>query len=239
MKFHVIRYKPYLCELIYIDMRQEGHIGLALLLIAPITTLLIYFGNLAIGLVFTGIVVWFSTFPDVDIKLQKWTGKNGIPIVRNIITITHRGITHSVWFAIGCGLIVSSISLVVTSNIYISGIIFTSGFLGVTLHSVGDIVTPAGVDYKYTSDSDKKSLNWFKFNNLIANIGFGLLGILSMIIAILIGVNGYTIYLILLFVSLYIVVTPIVIKLAQNLDYEYTKRSHKLTKYTRLRHWLK
>lgn len=119
-------------------MFPKGHLGVSLILYSPIAALLIInslFLEAAFGL---AVFVGLSSLPDIDVKIS---------------FIKHRGITHTVWFAI----IIALIPTIITMNIpkeyigfigfgnYTTPLIFILSFLAVMSHIVGDAITPYGV----------------------------------------------------------------------------------------------
>lgn len=114
-------------------MHQEGHIGLNLLLFAPVAYWLVGHGEyLLMGVAMIG-VVSMAPIPDIDMQLP----------------IRHRGPTHSIWFAILVGVVYAAflvyagfgeLTLVETATVG-----FLSGFVGVLGHILGDVITPMGV----------------------------------------------------------------------------------------------
>lgn len=124
-------------------MYAQGHYGIGMLLSTPIVGTLLLFDAVLISFVFTTWVIVTVTLPDIDLKqpFSQW--------------VRHRGITHTVWFAILTGIIATIITGLV--GILFNSIInfpliyalvgsFFGGFLGVTFHLVGDVITPTGIN---------------------------------------------------------------------------------------------
>lgn len=155
-------------------MNQEGHIGLSMLLMSPISLLLGLTGNYYLCLGFSICVFWMSTIPDIDIAISR-------SLLGKVVDIDHRGFTHTVYFGIICGLLASGIGSVIPSHspILSISVMFLSGFLGVVFHIVGDVMTPTGVNYYPRSMESEYSLDWFNYNNVAANFGFLFLGFLA------------------------------------------------------------
>lgn len=145
-------------------MYSRGHWGVAMLLFSPILALLMlttWFSSFpveALALLSISILGFTSYIPDIDMKLK------------NTLPIKHRGITHTVWFALflGClslaGSTITLYYLSVVENVsvlsfteqaivvgYITGITI----FGVLTHFVGDIITPMGLR-PYQPVSDKR-----------------------------------------------------------------------------------
>lgn len=155
-------------------MRREGHIGLNMVLASPIIAYLGFVFSMKHVIVFGVIMFFMSPLPDIDIKLGR------IPFV----PITHRGITHTVWFALILGGFFSFLiyRLEYSSAMIIVG--FLGGFIGITGHLLGDLVTPTGINYTPPITSSKTSLNLFYYDNWIANLGFPLVSIITLVTAI-------------------------------------------------------
>jgi|AntRauMinimDraft_4_1070384.scaffolds.fasta_scaffold00703_2 inner membrane protein len=230
-------------------MRQEGHLGLSLLLSAPFTLGIALLGYVEASFLFTAVVVWFASFPDVDIKLQKWTGKNGITGLKDLITIKHRGITHTVGFAIGCGTVLSSFGFLILHFILVLSlfdtllytiILFFGAFLGVLYHVAGDIVTVTGVNFMPSRRDKNYALDWFNFNNYYGNFGAVILGFTAILLAILTGVSGVIdIWDILLFISIYVVFVPLWIELSKRSNKKENGTTSEFAKYTNIRYLIR
>ena len=117
-----------------------GHVGISLLLYAPLAGMLVSTGQPLLA-VLTGLVMAvLGPLPDLD----TYTGR-----------IDHRGPTHTVWFAFGVGLLVALAVGVILGDRYISshslppletaswfGGVATLAILG---HLLGDLITPMGL----------------------------------------------------------------------------------------------
>lgn len=155
-------------------MNQEGHIGLSMLLMSPISVLLGLTGHYYLCFAFSICVFWMSTIPDIDITISR-------SLLGEVVDIDHRGFTHTVYFGVICGLLTSGIGSVIPSYspLMSMSVMFLSGFLGVIFHIIGDVMTPTGVNYHPRSMESEYSLDWFNYNNVVANFGFLLLGFLA------------------------------------------------------------
>ena len=166
-------------------MNKYGHIGLALLIAGPLGLILGYLAG--IQWVILTIIFAFITarVPDIDQRTE---------------IIEHRGITHTIWFAIMVSLALATIITQIFSSIGI-GLVgdgmtigslvadiptlllaFTGFFAGFVSHLFGDILTEA---YDYTINplwplSNKAyTLGWTKAGSKVWNWGFLIAGIAS------------------------------------------------------------
>jgi len=120
-----------------------GHVGISLLLYAPIAAWLLSTNQPTLAMLTGLVMVAFSPLPDFDTYTDR---------------IDHRGPTHTVWFALGVGLLVGVGSGLVVAGLSAAG--FSSLFLpplwvavwfgSVTVltlcgHLAGDLITPMGI----------------------------------------------------------------------------------------------
>lgn len=128
-------------------MLREGHLGLGLLLFAPVGGVLLWLERWILFGVSLWPVLVGTVLPDLDLRL---------PVV------SHRGWTHTVWFVlflVAAGPIIGVVSTVVSNHLIadvsgtftlVSGAIVGTLFgtalaFGVATHILGDVVTPRGV----------------------------------------------------------------------------------------------
>ncbi len=134
-------------------MHREGYYGVALLVYAPIAFLLLATGLTELALAGGAIVVSGAMLPDIDMR---------IPFIK------HRGITHTVWFAIAVGVALGVISVAMGIQVgLLEAIILGSfglfvGILTIGAHLLADALTPMGIrlfdpigDRKYSLDIAK------------------------------------------------------------------------------------
>lgn len=159
-------------------MKGLGHYGTAMLLYSPILFIFTTQGFILIGLTGLFTVFILSRIPDVDYY---------IPF------ITHRGVTHTVWFAILIGFLVS-IPFDSMGSIYMFDerisyrlIVFVHGLFSIITHLIGDSLTPTGVRPFMPFKMTNYSLALVKSNDYIWNIVFLIIGALSTILAIFVG----------------------------------------------------
>lgn len=117
-------------------MYRTGHYGAALLAYAPVAFVVATVGLRSLALVGGVGIVLLATLPDYDQR---------VPFV------THRGPTHTVWFALAVGVVLTAAGGIAGAR---SGPIdaaglgvfgFAVGSLAVGSHIAADALTPAGV----------------------------------------------------------------------------------------------
>lgn len=117
-------------------MHREGHIGAALLAYAPVGAVTLALGFQELGVLGAGGAVGLAMTPDID---------------RRIPGVKHRGITHTIWFAVGIGSLCGIAGALVgtTEGILAALGLGLWGFIVGTLitasHVFTDGLTPAGV----------------------------------------------------------------------------------------------
>jgi inner membrane protein len=156
-------------------MYRKGHLGVSMLVFAPIGYALIEAGSPILAAITGGVVIWFAMLPDVDHRLPM---------------IEHRGPTHSLLFAaligavgwaVGLGVerVVSlSLDLGLGVDVGLPEIGFAIGALTVIAHLIGDTLTPAGVNYLWPLSTRTFSVSLARADNTLANSGLFGLGIL-------------------------------------------------------------
>lgn len=151
-------------------MYRDGHYGLALLVYAPLSFLLLSNGHLGYAVVWGSIFIGLSTFPDIDHRVPG---------------ISHRGITHSVWFAAFVGIVVYYVVLTagtiapnyeILSTPEITGAIAAAA---IVLHIIGDSLTPMGIRPFAPVVDLRFSFGLFRSANWYVNKGLLLSGIVA------------------------------------------------------------
>lgn len=141
-------------------MYRKGHYGAALLAFAPLGFGLTATGYPEAALVLGAIVVGLTPLPDYD---QRVPG------------IEHRGVTHTLAFALLVGLAVGGVGALVGRSGGIAGVAalgtfgFVAGTLSVLAHLAADVVTPAGIAPLWPVSSRRYSLEWVRAANTAAN----------------------------------------------------------------------
>ena len=118
-------------------MHRTGHYGAALIAYAPLGFIAAVLFGLEFAIVGGAVAVGLSMVPDLDMR---------IPGVK------HRGITHTVHFAVGVGIIVGLLGFILGIQVGLGAatILAVFGFLigvvSIGSHIAADALTPAGVD---------------------------------------------------------------------------------------------
>lgn len=152
-------------------MYQEGHYGAALLAYAPVGFVALLVGLQQLGLLGLVVVAGLATLPDQDQRIPR---------------MKHRGITHTVWFAILVG------SAVAVAGGYVGSILddgsilavvvgvlfgFFAGALSILSHIAADALTPMGVSPFSPVDDRHYSLDIVRASNHAANRALLMLGV--------------------------------------------------------------
>jgi len=156
-------------------MYRKGHLGVSLLVFAPIGYTLVGLGAPELAALTGGVMLWFVMLPDVDHRL---------PMVE------HRGPTHSLAFAglvgaVGAALGVGAeavlggaVESIVDVGLALPAVGFAIGAVTVIAHLIGDTLTPAGVNYLWPLSSRTFSVSLARASNPWANSGLFGLGLL-------------------------------------------------------------
>ena len=144
-------------------MHQEEHYGAALLAYAPLGAVLAAIGGQQPAVLGLVTVAALAMVPDQDQRIPR---------------ITHRGITHTVWFALVIGLAVGLAGAYV-GNVLSDGAIrtivlaggfgFVVGTLSILSHIAADALTPMGVTPFIPVDDRHYTLDVVRASNDAAN----------------------------------------------------------------------
>lgn len=151
-------------------MYRKGHIGVSLLVFAPVGFWLVRAGHTELAVLTGGVMCWLAMLPDVDHRIP------GIP---------HRGPTHSLLFAAVVGLAFGAVGTLVGSRVsldYSFGLGAFGFFLGATTvlaHLLGDTLTPAGVNYLWPVSGYEYTLSVTPADSTTANYGLFALGVFA------------------------------------------------------------
>lgn len=153
-------------------MYRKGHYGVALLVFAPVGFALVQAGHASLALVTGGTMLWFAMLPDVDHRIPG---------------ISHRGITHTLVFALAVGGVLGGAGYLlqqtlpalgdVPGPVSLAALGFGIGSLTVLAHLVGDLLTPMGVALFWPLTDRRYSLSLAPADSRVANWGLFGLGI--------------------------------------------------------------
>jgi inner membrane protein len=161
-------------------MYRTGHYGAALLAYAPIAAVVVSAGFRTLAFLGAAVTLGLATLPDFDHRL---------PLV------SHRGITHTVWFAIVVGGVVGFLGSVVgaslgpTAETIVGTAGFVVGFVSIASHVAADALTPAGVRPFAPLSSRQFSYSVTTAKNPIANYTLLVVGVFAVAAAVIVG-NG-------------------------------------------------
>ncbi|UIO99308.1 metal-dependent hydrolase [Halobaculum sp. CBA1158] len=163
-------------------MYKRGHLGVAMLTLAPITFWLLTAGYPVFAVLVAGTVLYLAMLPDVDHRIP------GIP---------HRGPTHSLLFAGVVGgvfagaasLVEPVLSVAVPGGVSMVAFGFLLGFGSVVAHLLGDVITPAGVNFLWPYPREW-SLYLTTADSTLWNWGLFVLGVFAMGASVAFAVRG-------------------------------------------------
>jgi len=159
---------------------RTGHLGVSLLVFAPIGYLLVAGGEPLAALATGGAMLWLAMLPDVDHRIPG---------------VSHRGPTHSLLFAVLVGAAFAAAGALLADGIGVleraqfTAFGFFVGFIAVGAHLLGDVLTPAGVNLFWPWGREF-SLYLTRADNTLANYGLFLLGVFAVSAAGYLAVQG-------------------------------------------------
>lgn len=153
-------------------MYSKGHIGLTLLISS---LLMIPFGYNQNSLLIILFSAGLSPLPDIDLEWQK----RGFPI-------HHRGVTHSILFAMIIGVLFGLLLLYVFKGLLWFGTGFMGGSLGIVSHLIGDCFTYHGFKPLWPFSDREVALKFCSADNKIVNEGLMVIGGLAFMAYLLI-----------------------------------------------------
>lgn len=171
-------------------MYRSGHVGVALLVFAPVAAALLVAGAVDRAAIAGGTMCWLSSLPDLDQRVP------GLP---------HRGPTHSLAFAVAVGAAFAGVTAVGTGRLQVAAgdvattlaaldgtsvpFAFLLGALTVLAHLVGDVVTPAGVPLFWPLSRRAFGVGLWPADSTHANLGALVLGVgVNVVVAWVLGV---------------------------------------------------
>ncbi|RQG93167.1 metal-dependent hydrolase [Natrarchaeobius halalkaliphilus] len=153
-------------------MQQTGHYGAALVAYAPVGFVVAVLLSAELAAVSGFVAIGLSVLPDVDMKTAR---------------IAHRGVTHTVHFAVLVGVILGLTGILVGVQTNF-GAPFVLGSLGLVIgtiavasHIAVDALTPMGVDPLFTGN--RYSLSVTTAADPVANYALFCLGVTAIVLA--------------------------------------------------------
>lgn len=154
-------------------MYRGGHIGFNALLYAPFVPLVDHYWSLEVAVLGAGLAVGLANVPDIDQPLPR---------------LSHRGPTHTIWFAVLAG----TLAGIGTALVFGSTLGFRFGFVvgtcSILAHLAGDIVTPMGISPFAPLSRCHVTLGWFRSKNVRVNRLFFLVGSSALIGSLLLTI---------------------------------------------------
>jgi inner membrane protein len=156
---------------------RAGHLGVSLLVFLPVGVGLVLAGRTELAVLGELCVLSVASLPDVDHEL---------PLV------SHRGVTHTVWFALLVGLGFGAVGWLLggrpttpaASELAVAG--FAFGALGICAHLLGDVLTPMGITPVWPLSRRTLTLDLVYAKNPVANYGLLASGVLCTVAAALV-----------------------------------------------------
>jgi inner membrane protein len=162
---------------------RPGHVGVTLLVYAPVGYLLLVDGRGTLAVLGGAIAVALAMIPDFDIRLPG---------------VSHRGATHTLLFALCVGAALGAIGWAIAnaiggvslplgegvgvrtdrvSSVRLGVFAFSIGALTVCSHLLADVLTPMGIAPFWPVSSKRYSFDVVKASNTVANVVLFVLGV--------------------------------------------------------------
>ncbi|WP_066417494.1 metal-dependent hydrolase [Halorubrum aethiopicum] len=141
-------------------MYRKGHVGAALAAYAPVGFGLAALAGLELAAVGAVVVAWTAMVPDLDTQ---------VPFVK------HRGITHTVWFALAVGVAFGLVGGIVglgsgaVAALALAALGFVLGAGTIGSHLLADAITPMGIRPYAPVRDDHYTLDLVTAANPVAN----------------------------------------------------------------------
>lgn len=166
-------------------MKRSGHIGVQLLVFAPIAFFLSSLGRVNLAMYGALGMVLLARWPDIDHKLP---------------FIEHRGLTHTVLFAALTSLGTAAIGYVLVQDqmmvVFVGGVAYAAfiGFYAVIGHLAGDVLTYSGIQPFQPFLSTEYTLERTKYDNRLWNGGLLIGGAGIFTLAVFVGRFLYSLF---------------------------------------------
>lgn len=161
-----------------------GHYGVSLLLYAPVGLLFALAGELGLAVVGGAGVLALARVPDYD---------------QRIPGITHRGVTHTVLFAVLVGATLAGVLLALSragsqplpADVLAPRVAFAFGVgaFGILAHLAGDVLTPAGVPLLWPLSGRTYTVSLTTADSTLWNYLLFALGVFATAVAGLVAIN--------------------------------------------------
>ncbi|GAA0526690.1 inner membrane protein [Halorubrum aquaticum] len=148
-------------------MYRKGHVGAALAAYSPVGFGLAAIAGLELAAGAAAVVAWTAMVPDLDTQ---------VPFVK------HRGITHTVWFALAVGLAFGLVGGTMgieggpVATLGLAAVGFVLGAGTIVSHLLADAITPMGIRPYAPLRDDHYTLDVVKAANPVANYALLVLG---------------------------------------------------------------
>lgn len=195
-------------------MYRSGHVGISLLLYAPVLIVTGVFVEALFPLAILGsfllvdpllVVVLLTKFTYSKVLFHLSQISISLSTVqdadRHIPGVEHRGITHTIWFAAGMGIVTGVFGTLLV--VMVGAPVFPEKGLGVLSatvlclyiglhaglsHLLADVLTPSGIQPLSPWSERHFTLNAIRADNTIANLGTFFVGIFTTFFAVITGI---------------------------------------------------
>jgi inner membrane protein len=140
-------------------MYRRGHLGVSLLVFAPVGLALVVYGRPDLAFVAGAVMLWLSMLPDLDHRAP---------------LISHRGPTHTLAFAVLVGGVGGGVGFGLAPTFgddptTVAAFGFGVGAAAVLAHLLADALTPAGIPLLWPLSGNDFSVYLTRADNTVAN----------------------------------------------------------------------